>query len=313
MKRLLLLVAIALVAAACDRDAEPAPSDSTTAQANPIVVASNYPLYFFASEISGGTLNVILPEIEGDPAMWRPGPDDIALLQRADLVLLNGAGYESWLNWVTLPTDHLIDTSASFHDQLIPIEQEIVHQHGPAGKHSHGGNAFTVWLDPELAIAQARAIETVLSELAPERRDVHRQNLARLQKRLEELDEQQRRAFEPLTREPLLFSHPVYQYLERRYRLDGRSLHWEPDQEPSEKAWIDFANMLRDHRAEIMLWEEAPLPSTRSRLEAMGLTIVPYRTAANRPDSGDYFDIMASNLASIADTERRLSPGIAQM
>jgi len=300
MKKLLLLVALSILATACDRDSMPAPSPSTATAAKPIIVASNYPLYFFAQEISGGSVDVILPDIEGDPAMWRPGPEDIALLQRADRVLLNGAGYESWLDWVTLPTERLVDTSASFQEQLIPLEHETVHQHGPAGEHSHTGNAFSVWLDPELAIAQARNIEEALSELAPEHGDSHRQNLAQLQKRLSELDQQQQRAFEALAQQPLLFSHPVYQYLERRYGLDGYSLHWEPDQEPGDKAWIEFANTLRDHPAEIMIWEDAPLPSTRARLEDMGLTVVPYLTAGNRPESGDYFDVMASNLAKIA-------------
>jgi len=300
MKELLLLVAISILAAACDRDSAPSPSDSTAVDAKPIVVASNYPLYFFAQEISGGSLEVILPDIEGDPAMWRPGPDDIALLQRADRVLLNGAGYESWLDWVTLPTERLVDTSTSFHEQLIPLEHETVHQHGPAGEHSHTGSAFTVWLDPELAIAQARSVEQALSDLAPGHRDSNRENLAQLQRRLEELDKQQQQTFEALAQQPLLFSHPVYQYLERRYGLDGYSLHWEPDQEPGDKAWIDFANTLRDHPAEIMIWEDAPLPSTRARLEEMGLTVVPYLTAGNRPESGDYFDVMASNLANIA-------------
>jgi len=300
MKKLLLLVALSILATACDRDSAPAPSPSTATAAKPIIVASNYPLFFFAQEISGGSVDVILPDIEGDPAMWRPGPEDIALLQRADRVLLNGAGYESWLDWVTLPTERLVDTSASFQEQLIPLEHETVHQHGPAGKHSHTGNAFTVWLDPQLAIAQARNVEQALSDLAPGHRDSNRENLAQLQKRLEELDEHQQRTFEALVEQPLLFSHPVYQYLERRYGLDGYSLHWEPDQEPGDKAWIDFANTLRDHPAEIMIWEDAPLPSTLARLEEMGLTVVPYVTAGNRPDSGDYFDVMASNLANIA-------------
>jgi len=307
MNRLLLFVCCLLLATACERESAPDPSDSTVEVARPLVVASNYPLYFFAEQISGGSLDVILPDMKGDPAMWRPGPDDIALLQRADRVLLNGAGYETWLSWISLSTKHLVDTSESFQDQLIPLEHETVHQHGPAGEHSHAGNAFTVWLDPELAIAQARAVETALSELAPQHRNLHQQNLAMLEQRLEQLDQQQQLAFGPLAQQPLLFSHPVYQYLERRYQLDGYSLHWEPDQEPGDKAWIDFSNELRDRPAEIMIWEAPPLPTTADRLQAMGLTVLPYRLASNRPDSGDYFDVMASNLSSVFAANDRLS------
>ncbi len=35
---------------------------------------------------------------------------------------------------------------------------------------------------------------------------------------------------------PVLFSHPVYQYLAHRYGLSARSVHWEPDQMPQHRA-----------------------------------------------------------------------------
>jgi hypothetical protein len=62
--------------------------------------------------------------------------------------------------------------------------------------------------------------------------------------------------------------------------------------------------MRTGHPARIMIWEDAPLASTRGRLEAMGVVVVPYRTVYNRPESGDYFDVMASNLANIAGADR---------
>lgn len=305
MKRLLLISLLTLMAACKQESATPPVGTDTGSQARPIVVASNYPLYFFAREIAAGSVDVVLPDIAGDPAMWRPKADDIELLQGADRILLNGAGYESWLNWISLPAGRLVDTSESFHERLIPLVEETTHQHGPAGEHSHTGTAFSVWLDPELAIAQARNIQAVISELAPGERARHQENLASLQKRLEEIDQAQQLAFRQLADHPILFSHPVYQYLERRYHLTGFSMHWEPDQEPGGKAWIDFTNTLQENPAQIMIWEGEPLSTTRERLESMGLTVIPYLTASNRPDNGDYFDVMAMNLEQLkADRNR---------
>ncbi len=289
---------------ACDQETTVTPTDiGASGHTRPSVVTSNYPLYFFAHEIAGDSVEVVLPDIAGDPALWRPGSEDIALLQGADRILLNGAGYESWLNWISLSDDSLVDTSGSFRDQLISLEQETVHQHGPAGEHSHTGTAFTLWLDPELAIAQAQNIEAVISELVPENREQHQENLASLRKRLEKLNDLQQQAFGQLAGQPILFSHPVYQYLERRYQLNGISMHWEPDQQPGDKAWIDFSKTLRNHPARIMIWEDEPLATTRERIEAQGLTLIPYLTASNRPDKGDYFDVMASNLEHLKTVE----------
>lgn len=297
MKKPLLLISLVFLLAACGQESESTQSDTGPGDNSPVrIVASNYPLWFFASEISAGSVEVVLPEIKGDPVMWRPGPEGIELLQNADRILLNGAGYESWLNWISLPADRMVDTSSTFSDRLIPLEQETIHQHGPAGEHSHTGTAFTVWLDPELAIAQARHIEKILNELSPEYRDQHRKNMAGLRDRLKELDREQKLTFGQYLDKPLLFSHPVYQYLERRYQLDGYSLHWEPDQEPGQKTWIEFSNILREHPSSVMIWEDDPLPSTRRQLEDMGIVISTYHLASNNPSEGDYFDVMTLNL-----------------
>jgi hypothetical protein len=80
------------------------------------VITSNYPLYYFAGQITSGMhgeVEIILPEMEGDPANWQPDSKAITLLQGSDLLVLNGAGYESWLGWVTVPEDLLLDTGSS--------------------------------------------------------------------------------------------------------------------------------------------------------------------------------------------------------
>jgi len=61
----------------------------------------------------------------------------------------------------------LVDTSANVVDKLIPFDDSVKHQHGPEGEHSHQGTAFTTWLDPQLAIAQAKVLTNALIDLAP--------------------------------------------------------------------------------------------------------------------------------------------------
>ncbi len=252
--RKIILIAIAMLLVACT-DKESASLDSTSTQGKPVVIASNYPLYFFASEIAGESIEVVFPTIEGDPAMWAPSGEDAGKLQNADLLILNGAGYESWLAFTTLPDGLILDTTANLQDILLPIENETVHQHGPAGKHSHQGTAFTTWLDPQLAIEQARAIMQGLSRLAPEHSQLFKSNFEKLKQRLLQLDQSLARAFADLGQQPVIFSHPVYQYLQNRYGINGRSTHWEPDTEPGTREWIDFGNLLREHPAKLMIWE----------------------------------------------------------
>lgn len=295
----IVLVLFLVLLSACDEQIT-GESEADSGAGKLLVLASNYPLYFFASEIAGDAVEVRMPDIDGDPAIWVPGPSDFSQLQAADLIILNGAGYESWLAFISLPSGLLLDTTAEIQDQLLPMENTTLHQHGPEGEHSHQGAAFTTWLDPQIAIEQARAIARGLSALVPEQAEVFKMHLVLLEKRLGDLDRSFDQAFSELRDQPLVFSHPVYQYLQQRYGLNGLSVHWEPGRDPGVKDWVDFQNMLQGHPAKLMIWEGQPSPETIKRLQDQGIQSVVFDPVANQPGSSDYFAVMGANLNRIS-------------
>ena len=269
--------------------------DETLAAGKPVVYASNYPLYFFASEIAGDELDIRFPEIDGDPAFWVPDGEQAAALQAADLVLLNGAGYEGWLDFVTLRDSRLVDTTAHLADHLLPIEEATVHQHGPEGEHSHAETAFTTWLDPQLAEGQAEAVAKALARLAPAGEARFMERLDGLKNELVQLDSDLQQSLSGLDGRPVVFSHPVYQYLQARYQINGRSVHWEPEVVPGTRDWIAFQKLLANHPARLLIWEGMPAGETLARLEEQGIGSLVFETAGSRPDQGDFFDAMERN------------------
>lgn len=271
------------------------------AEEKPVVYASSYPLYYFAAEIAGGDVEVRLPEIKGDPAYWAPDGDQVAALQSADLILLNGAGYESWLDFVSLREERLVVTTAGLGDRLLPLEEAVVHQHGPEGEHSHAGTAFTTWLDPKLAAAQAKAIADAMAQLAPDSAAGFQERQQLLSQRLETLDRDFAQAFSKLGVQPVVFSHPVYQYLAERYDINGRSVHWEPEFAPGTRDWIDFQKLLAGHPARLLIWEGEPVKETLDMLEEQGIQSLVFETAGNRPVQGDYFEVMERNRQRLLD------------
>lgn len=299
MKRTLIIAAAVLLTACTGEN--PADRESTTTASKPVVVTSNYPLYFFTTEIAGDHVEVRFPSIEGDPAMWVPGDDDMGILQDANLLIFNGSGYESWLAFTTLPDDQILDTTAQTQSMLLPIENATVHQHGPQGEHSHQGTAFTTWLDPKLAIEQARAITQGLTQLRPELAESFAANFEKLEDRLNQLDRTLARVFTALGDQPVIFSHPVYQYLQQRYGIKGRNVHWEPDVEPGTRDWIEFGNLLREHPAKLMIWEGPPVHSVVEKLTQMGIDSQVFSPTANTPQKGDYFTAMEQNLLRLKE------------
>jgi zinc transport system substrate-binding protein len=271
-----------------------------------LVYASNYPLQYFAERISTPLVDVRLPVPAGeDPAFWNPSPEDVLALQQADLVVLNGASYESWLKNVSLPTSRLVDTSEGLKDQFIAQEEVTTHSHGLDGTHEHSATAFTTWLDLVLGVEQARAIKDAFSARWPEHRGQFETQFEELAQELKALDEELEEIVEGAPSVPVVFSHPVYQYFARRYRVNGRSVHWEPDEMPTDAMWEELADLSREHPAKCMIWEERPLPETAARLTAMGIESEVFDPCARTPAQGDFLDVMVGNVETLRDVFRR--------
>jgi zinc transport system substrate-binding protein len=269
----------------------------------------NYPLKYLAERIGGEIVTVVFPvPPDIDPAYWSPEPEQVAAYQGADLILLNGAGYAAWVDRASFLRRRLIDTSAGFRDRLLPLNEAPVHTHGPEGDHSHSGTAFTTWLDPTLALEHARVIADALADLRPDRTELFEQNLDALEGDLARLDQRLERVAQHLGGVPIVFSHPVYAYLEQRYRLNGRSLHWEPDRVPDAELWQEFESLLEAHPAQLMVWEALPEAETRQRLSALGVAIAIYAPSAQPPDSGDWLTAMQSNVAALETQVAERSP-----
>jgi len=269
------------------------------------VYTVNYPLAYFAERIGGDLVEVHFPAPGNeDPAFWSPDADTIAGYQRADLILLNGAGYAKWVDRASLPSSRVVNTSGGFTDNLIPIEGTVTHSHGPEGEHEHGDLAFSIWLDPVLAIQQAQAIEAAISVLRPENEPEIRQRMEGLKSELIDIDSRLAAASENLGDEPLLFSHPVYQYLMKRYGLNGLEVHWEPDQAPDAHAWEHLEEVLGTHAAKWMLWEGEPLEATVGALDERGISSIVFDPCGNRPEEGDYFTVMIANAAALKEVTR---------
>lgn len=277
-------------------------SDRAGAAGSPAlkIIAVNYPLAYFAERLAGARARVVLPVPAGaDPAFWRPEAKTVGTMQKADLILLNGAGYEKWLSQVSLPRLKLANTSLGFRDAYLRIENAVVHSHGPGGLHSHEGLAFTTWLDFEQAGKQAQAVADAIVRKHPEWKSIVLENLETLRGELAELDAELKQTVAADPRRPLLASHPIYQYLARRYGLNLKSVHWEPEEMPLAAEWQGLQSMLKDHPARRMIWEAQPAPEIAAKLKDMEIESVVFAPCANRPEDGDFLEVMKRNVDAL--------------
>lgn len=271
------------------------------------VYAVNYPLAYFAERIGEEHIKVVFPvPPDVDPAFWEPGVKEIADFQKADVILLNGAGYAKWINRVSLPRRKLVNTSAAFQHDYIAVKETPTHQHGPRGEHSHAGTAFTTWLDFKQAIQQAKAIQLALEKHQPEHAGAFRRNYALLATELECLDNDIRALVARSPNKSFIASHPVYQYFARRYKVKLQSVMWEPDVIPEEYQWSQLKNLKQKHPAKWMIWEGEPAEESINRLRKIGINSLVFNPSANVPEQGDFMSVMDANLKQL---EKAYLPG----
>jgi zinc transport system substrate-binding protein len=272
----------------------------------PTVAVTNYPLKYFAERIGGDHTEVIFPiPADVDPAFWNPDPTGVLAFQSADVILLNGASYSKWLDKVTLPRRKLVNTSQLFKDRYIQIQDVTTHRHGPQGKHAHAGLAFTTWIDFQQAIQQAEAVLKALVNLHPQYEKPFDTNFSDLKNDLLALDRRLEQIVANNRAQPLVASHPIYDYLARRYDLHIRSVLWEPNDVPSAQQWVELETILKDYPSTWMMWEGDPHPESVARLQLMGIKSAVFDPVENIPEHGDFLSNMRQNIENLKPVFRQ--------
>ena len=284
----------------CRRTEPAAAVSAMSAQPNVLVV--NYPLYYFATRLAGNSFTVEFPMKEnGDPAFWQPDVATLLAYQKADLILLNGAGFDAWTEKVSLPDNKTVDTGAAFKGELLDSGEAVTHSHGLQGAHTHPKIAFTTWLDPRLAMLQADAIAHALIRLRPADAVAINGRLAALKADWAAWARDFEAVVAGKQQQEVIASHPVYQYLQRAGGLNWPSVHWEPDEIPTEEQWRAFSALAKAHPARWMVWESAPLPDVKAKLaKEFGITCVVFDPTSNRPTQGDLLTAMRANLEGLS-------------
>jgi zinc transport system substrate-binding protein len=265
-----------------------------------VITTVNYPLDYFARRIGGDLIQIEYPvPADVDPAYWVPNEKALELYQSADVIFANGAGYAKWMNNVSLPASRILNTSKAFTRSYIELTKVATHNHGPDGEHEHTAYAFTTWLNFNLAAEQAGQIKDALVSKLPGNKEVFEKNFKVLQDALGSMNEQMLQIGMEYNEQHIIGSHPVYQYLSHAYGLKIHSMHFEPDEMPTEDQWTELDHLIDLHPSQLMLWEDHPLEEVEKLLNEKGIQVVVFNPCGNRPGSGDFIEKMNENITAL--------------
>lgn len=276
------------------------------AEDKPEVFTTFYPTEYFTSRIAGDLVEVKNPVPEdADPIFWEPSRQQLQAYQEADLIVLNGAGFEKWVQNATLPEDRVVDTAAPFESEFIVYEDAVTHSHGSVGQHTHEGLDGHTWLDPQNAKVQAAEIKEALAEHFPEHRAEFEEGYQALTSDLDALDQTLSRYKESYDGKPIFASHPAYNYLAQRYGWNVDNLDLDPEEMPSDETFAEIEARRANHPAKYIVWEAEPTPEIAKRfedelgLESITFSPVELLSGEQRAASVDYLDVMKENLERI--------------
>lgn len=186
------------------------------------VLTSFYPLYLFALNLADGVTDLQVKNLAapgtGCLHDYQLQTGDMKALAEADLFLYNGAGMESYLDYVFTSFPDLPSASASEGIPLLYGTNAL--RIGNAMEDEDAEPNAHFWLSAANAAKMAENMANAMIRCFPEDQEILSANLDRLTERLLSLDEELKTGLAGLPRRGIITFHEAFPYFASAYGLD---------------------------------------------------------------------------------------------
>ena len=204
---------------------------STTENSKLQVITSATFLYEFSQNVGKEMIDVtLLVPMGADPHDWEPTIRDREKLQKADVIIVNGIGYEHWLGSFDSNDNQgiLVDTSNGIstldsekHDDHAKEDDHDGHEE--EDKHNHEDLDPHIWLNPVYAQLQVKNIANALSNSDSTNKNYYQSNAAIYNKELDLLDSKIRTELSGCKTDFITF-HDAFSYFSEEYGLTQHTI-----------------------------------------------------------------------------------------
>lgn len=272
----------AMIVSSCKDDARPDNSNTFT------IVTSFYPVYIIARNVADGIDGVrvvnMTPPVTGCLHDYSVTAKDMMNLEGAGILLLNGAGMESFMGNIAERFPDLRTAELAAGIQLVP---------------GSGGNNPHVWVSVSNAIVMTRNCMDVLSAADPVHAAQYRANAEKYTGRLEALRKDMDLRLKRFRGRAIITFHEAFPYFAREYGLViAAVIEREPGSEPSAKDLAETIALIRRTGIKV-LFVEPQYPSTAADTIAgeTGAKVYVLDPAVTGEENNDaYINIMRKNL-----------------
>ncbi len=234
-----------------------------------VVVTSFYPIYILARNLTAGIEDIRMENLAAPDTGclhdYQLLTGDMRTLSSAQVLLINGAGMESYLDTVTTQFPGLQVVDASKGIPLLDSLGESEHIHGEGEEdHGHEDNAH-IWLDAKNAKAMVENLRDGLQSAFPEYKDAFHQNADAYLARLDALDAELKAGLENLPRKEIITFHEAFPYFAKAYGLHVAAVvNREPGEALSPAQLAELVELVRALKAP-PLFTEPQYPDLAAR------------------------------------------------
>ena len=268
------------------------------------VVASFYPLAFFAQEIGGEEVTVrqLIPD-NLEMHTWQPSFADILAVDEADVIIYNGASLDHWfeddiLSIVDSSDKIIVETTKGV--KLLETEPEL------ADEHEEFYDPHT-WISPFIAKQQAQNIYEALIQKDPNHEEYYSERWQNLKMRFEELDNNYLTGLSTKNKEEIFVAHSAFGYLADRYGFKQYGvIGISADEQPSASVYADLVEMMIEHETYVVyvdpVYSDESAQTLRNELERLSgqdVQILKLYFMLGIIDGLDYFGQQEKNLENL--------------
>jgi zinc/manganese transport system substrate-binding protein len=244
MKRLIGLAMVLTIALA---PALPAQAGDTKVVINKIAVVAAENFYGDVAQQIGGdrvAVTSVLNNPDQDPHLFETTPAVARQIAAAQVVVLNGAGYDPWMT-------KLLSVSAKS-GRIVIVAADLVHK--TPGDDPH------LWYDPPTMPAVATAIAASLAAGDPAHKDEYAARLKNFLASLAPLNEKIAAIGRKYAGTPVAATEPVFDYMAAALKLKMHDAQFQlavmNDTEPSARNLAAFESELNAHKVRVLFYNK---------------------------------------------------------
>jgi zinc transport system substrate-binding protein len=258
------------------------------------VISSFYPLHEFSQNVGKEKVDAkLLVPVGVEPHDWEPTIKDVQQMQKSDLIIINGIGFENWVGKLNEMNYQgvVVDTSNGIIIKNMDKKSSTYEEPHDSSVDPH------IWLNPVFAKIQVQNIADAFSDSDPENRQYFQENAANYINKLDLLDSKIRNELSGCSHDFIAF-HDAFSYFADEYDLTQHTVisSYEPHAEPTAKTLENVINKAKQLNLKVIFTEETADPKTSQVIanEIGGKILV--LSPLEIGDDGTYISKMTENL-----------------